>query len=83
MATIESLGISISTQSNAELFERLRAIRNNRRRRPERKVRQKSAPAKTRRAPSKRAPKQQDLFALANSMSNEQKLALAAKLMKR
>ena len=83
MATIESLGTSISTQSNDDLYERIRIIRNNRRRRPERKVRQASAPAKTRRAPNKRAPKPQDLFAIANNMTNEQKLALAKKLMER
>ena len=80
MATIDSLGTSISTQSNDTLYERIRLIRNNRRRRPTKKLRAKSAPAKTRRKPNARAPKPQDMFALVNKMTTQQKAALAAKL---
>ena len=83
MATIESLNISITSQSPEDLFERIRLIRNRRRLRPTKAVRAASAPAKTRRRPSKATPKPQDLFALANSMSPEQRQSLAAKLLKR
>ena len=79
MATIDSLGISISDMSRSELFTKLHQIRATRRTRP---AARKSAPAKVSRAPSKKAPKQQDLFALANGMTAEAKAALAASLMK-
>lgn len=83
MATIESLHTSISVLPSDDLFNLLRTIRNNRLRRPEKKIRETKAPAKTKRKPSASAPKQQDLFALVSTMSPEQKAALAAKLMKR
>lgn len=83
MATIETLHTSISAMSSDELFSMLRLIRNNRLRRPEKKIREAKAPAKTKRKPNASAPKQQDLFALVNQMSAEQKAALAKKLMKK
>jgi hypothetical protein len=79
MATIDSLGISISDMTRPELMAKIHKIRATRRTRP---LARKSAPAKVSRAPNKKAPKQQDLFALANGMTTEAKAALAASLMK-
>ena len=81
MATIESLNKSITLMDDEELISFLLKIRNNRLRKPERKARVASAPAKTKRKPSAKAPKQQDLFAIANSMNEEQKASLLAKLL--
>lgn len=81
MATIETLHPSISAMSNDELYSKLRDIRNNRLRRPEKKVREAKAPAKVKRKPNPKAPKQQDLFALAGNMTDKEKAALAAKLL--
>jgi len=78
MATIYDLHTSISALPQQDLFELLRKIRAIRRTRPAAK---KSAPAKTKRRPSRRKPKQQDLFALAEGMTESQKAALAASLL--
>ena len=79
MATIDSLGTSITQLSRRDLFRLLHTIRARRRERPPAR---KAAPAKVGRAPSKRTPKPQDLFALAGRMSQAQKDKLAAELMK-
>jgi hypothetical protein len=79
MATIDSLGISILDMSRQDLFNKIKKIREVRRTRP---TARKAAPAKVSRAPSKKAPKQQDLFALVKGMTSVSKAALAAELMK-
>lgn len=79
MATIESLSISITKMPRPQFYTMLMDIRTNRRTRPEAR---KAAPAKTKRKPNAKAPRQQDLFALAEGMTTTQKAALAAKLMK-
>jgi primosomal protein N'' len=63
-----------------DVVDLLTVIRARRRERPTKKIREASAPAKTKRAPSKKAPKQQDLFRLAAGMTSEQKLKLAQSL---
>jgi hypothetical protein len=79
MATIDSLGISILDMDRQDLFNKIKKIREVRRTRP---AARKAAPAKVSRAPSKKKPKQQDLFALVQGMTSASKAALAAELMK-
>ena len=79
MATIDSLGTSILCMTREALHDHIMAIRAIRRTRP---AARKSAPAKTKRRPNKKAPRQQDLFALAEGMTTAQKAKLAAQLMK-
>ena len=78
MATIDSLGTSISTLPSQEFYTLIMGIRAHRRTKPPPR---RKAPAKTKRRPNAKAPRQQDLFALAGNMTNDQKAALAAKLM--
>ena len=79
MAIIDSLHTSITDMPEDGVFNLLHKIRANRRLRP---AARKKAPAKVARAPNKKAPKQQDLFALAIGMSSDRKAALAAQLIK-
>lgn len=80
MATINSLNVSITRQSPEDLTQLFITIRAQRRLRPSKAVRKKSAPAKTKRRPNKRNPKPQDIFALINQMSPEEKAAMAKRL---
>ena len=82
MATIDSLNTSITCMGRAELMTKLMAIRENRRRRPERALRAKKAtPSKVARAPKKSNLKQQDIFAFTKGMTDEMKANLAAQLL--
>ena len=81
MATIESLGTSISKLNMADASTLITTIRANRRLRPSKKLRAKSAPAKTKRAPRKKNLRPQDMFAYAASLSPEAKMKLAATLL--
>lgn len=80
MATLESLALSITQRSYNDLNLLLTEIRANRRRKPEPKKR-KTTTARSSRKASKSAPKQQDLFALANGMSQKEKDLMAATLL--
>jgi hypothetical protein len=73
MATILHLNISITQLPLDELYDKLRGIRAQRRVRPTKKIRAKTAPKHT------KIPK--DPFALIATMTPEQKVALAAKLL--
>lgn len=76
---IEQLRTSITDLPPEEFGTLIMNIRAIRRTRPTKKIRAKKAPAKTKRNPRKRmAP--QDLFAYAGSLTPDQALALAAKL---
>ena len=79
MATIESLGKSISDMSTPELNDRLMKIRAQRRLKPEKKKPQRNA--RTAKKPSKKAPKQQDLFVAAKGMTSKQKADLLKALL--
>ena len=81
MATIESLGPSITDLSPRDLTKKLMLIRENRRTRPTKKIRAKSTTAKQKRAPRKKNLRPQDMFAYAASLSPEAKMKLAAKLL--
>ena len=82
MATIQSLNTSITCMGRAELMTKLMAIRDNRRRKPERAMRaNKSTPAKVARAPKKTNLKQQDIFAFTKGMTDEMEANLAAQLL--
>jgi hypothetical protein len=81
MATIEHLNTSITQMSRAESFALIKGIRDSRRRaRPVKEP--KALPAKVARSPKKSAPRQQDLFAMAQGMTPEAKAQLLASLMK-
>jgi len=82
MATIHSLNRSISAMPRQALHDLLQRIRAQRRLRPERKLREKTAPAKVARAPKKSALKPNDVFAFAKGLTEAQKAALALELMK-
>lgn len=73
MATILHLNTSITHMPLGMLYDKLRAIRAQRRVRPTKKIRAKSAPKRT------KVPK--DPFALIATMTPKQKAALAAKLL--
>jgi hypothetical protein len=79
MATLETLATSITKRPYQDLVTLISGIRSQRRKRPEPKERK--VTAKSSRNVSKKNPKQQDLFALANSMSKSDKDAMAATLM--
>jgi hypothetical protein len=81
MATIYSLNQSITDMSEGELLSKLHLIRENRRRKPERAMRQKSTPAKVARAPKKSNLKPTDMFQFARGLSDEAKAKLAAELL--
>lgn len=81
MATIYSLNKSITEMTEAELLNKLHSIRENRRRKPERAMRQKSTPAKVARAPKKSNLKPTDMFQFARGLSDEAKAKLAAELL--
>jgi len=81
MATIDSLGLSITQMSMPQFHELLSTIRAKRRTRPTQRMKDNAkTPARVARAPSKKNPKTTDLFALASSMTQTQKDALAAQL---
>lgn len=75
MATIDSLATSITKQTPEEFRTLVATIRNNRKTRPQKKLR-----AKTTRKTTKKNPKQLNLFALISTMSKEEKLSLATTL---
>lgn len=77
MATIDSLGTSILDLSRSRLYSLVMCIRENRRTRPSAT---RKAPAKCARAPSAKAPKQQDLFQLATKMTPLARAKLLAEL---
>lgn len=79
MATLESLSTSITRRSPQELITLFTTIRAQRRKRPEPKERK--VTAKSTRAASKKAPRQQDLFALVGGMSQADKDIIAASLL--
>jgi hypothetical protein len=79
MATLDSLSTSITKRPYQDLVTLISNIRSQRRKRPEPKERK--VTAKSTRNVSKKNPKQQDLFALASSMSKSDKDAMAATLM--
>jgi hypothetical protein len=79
MATIDTLRPSITSMSYQEKISLISKIRAIRRTRPEPR---RSAPAKVLRAPSRKAPKQQDLFQLANGMTQSAKDTLILELLR-
>ena len=79
MATIDSLHKSISCMSPQEVTALIIGIRTNRRRRPE--ITRKITTAREKKAPSKKNPKQQDLFQLILRMTPEEKAAMARSLL--
>lgn len=81
MATIHSLNKSLHELTDEEFTSKLMEIRANRRKMPEAKVRQKSTSAKSSRAKARKAVRNHDPFALINGMSDDQRAALAKKLM--
>jgi hypothetical protein len=84
MATIYSLGPSITDLSYQELLSKLNVIRTSRRRRPERTIRaskkEDSKPTKVVRAKNHH-PKTKDISAAISKLSPEMKAALAAELL--
>lgn len=78
MATIDSLGTSITQLSRRNLFRLLHDIRTQRRKRPEKRI----SVARKAKMPNKKSPRPQDLFALAGRMTQTQKDKLAAQLLK-
>jgi len=72
MATIHHLNTSISKLPISALYDKLRDIRTQRRIRPSKKIRAKSAPKRT------KLPK--DPFAIITTMTNSQKTALLKSL---
>lgn len=76
MATIDSLGISITQMGRRDLFRLLHTIRAKRRERP---VARKASSAKSR---AKKSSKTKDPFAIAGRMTQTQKDQLAAILLK-
>jgi len=80
MATIESLGTSVTKMSRQDLFTLLGAIRTRRRTRPAAK--QKSTPAKVSRSPNKKNLQSKDMFQYANGLTSEAKSNLANELLK-
>lgn len=82
MATIYSLNKSITEISLDELMSKLHTIRENRRRKPERTIRQtKATPAKVARAAKKSNLRPTDMFQFARGLSDEAKAKLAAELL--
>jgi hypothetical protein len=79
MATLDSLATSITKRPYQDLVILISGIRAQRRKRPEPKERK--ITAKSTRNVNKKNPKQQDLFALASSMSQKDKDVMAATLM--
>lgn len=81
MATIKDLHVSITQMSPEDRTQLLLTIRENRRRRPTKKVKAKKSTARTkRRAATKKNPSQQDAFAMLNGMSEAEKIKLAQQL---
>lgn len=83
MATIYSLGPSITDLSYPDLLAKLSVIRTSRRRRPERPIRAKKevkAPAKVARA-NGHHPKTKDISAAISKLTPEMKAMLAAELL--
>ena len=82
MATIYSLNQSITSMEMSDLLAKLHTIRENRRRKPERTIRQtKVAPAKVARAAKKSNLRPTDMFQFARGLSDEAKAKLAAELL--
>ena len=82
MATIEHLNLSISELDDESLTKLFMDIRANRRRRPSKTVRKaKSNASATRRSKSKKAPSQQDIFAMLSTMNDTDKANLARKIL--
>jgi len=79
MATLDMLSTSITKRPYQDLVTLFTTIRAQRRKRPEPKERK--VTAKSTRNVSKKNPKQQDLFALASSMSQKDKDVMAATLL--
>lgn len=82
MAKIEHLNTSITQMEPQALMDLIMEIRTNRRRRPEKKARKSNAQAK-RTTARKRAPKQQDVFAMVDNMSDEMKKKIIAQLLEK
>ena len=82
MARIEHLNTSITQMDPSDLMDLIMQIRTNRRKRPEKKARKSNAQAK-RTTARKRAPKQQDVFAMVDHMSDEMKAKILAQLMEK
>lgn len=82
MATIYSLGPSITDLSYQDLLSKLTVIRTSRRRRPERTIRaeRKEAPTKVARAKNHH-PKTKDISSAISKLSPEMKAALTAELL--
>jgi hypothetical protein len=72
MADIKSIGTSISELSHDDLMARIRELRGNRRRRPEKKIKAKAKP--------KKQTQVKNLKSLAAMMSPEERLALIKSL---
>jgi hypothetical protein len=81
MARIEHLNISITDLPPDALMNLVMEIRANRRKRPVKAQRKSNAQAK-RTTARKRAPSQQDVFAMVDSMSPELKKKIAQQLLK-
>lgn len=84
MAQIQHLYKSISDMSTEELTAHFLALRANRRIRPTKTQRKKNSNAKAKRTShAKKNLSQKDAFTIINNMSEEQKQALAKKLMEK